>query len=49
MCQSDLSAGNGAKLPPNNAGTQGIAEQQYVASMQTGQDRQQNKQPFTTG
>jgi len=49
MCQSDLSAGNGAKLPLNNSGTQGIAEQQYIASMQTGQDRQQKKQLFTTG
>jgi len=39
--KSDLSAGNGAKLPPNNSGTQGIAEQQYIASMQTGQDKQQ--------
>jgi len=41
MCQSDLSAGNGAKLPPHNSGTQGIAEQRYIASMQTGQDKQQ--------
>ena len=33
-----------AKLPPNNSGTQGIAEHRCIASMQTGQDRQQNKQ-----
>ena len=27
--------------PPNNSGPQGIAEQRYMASMQTGQDMQQ--------
>jgi len=42
MCQQDLSADSGAELPPNK-------QQQFIASMQTGQDRQQNKQPFTTG
>ncbi len=35
--------------PTNNSGMQGIAAQQYKASMQTVQDRQQNKQPFTAG
>ena len=40
-------AGNGAKLSPNNSRTQGIAEQRYTASMQTGQDQQTIKQPFT--
>ncbi len=41
MCQLDLSADNGAQLPPNNPGTQGIAEQGYIAFTQTGQDKQQ--------
>ena len=44
MCQSDLSAGDGARWPPNNSGTQGIAEQRYTASMHTGQDQQATKQ-----
>ncbi len=35
--------------PPQQLGTQGVAEQTHVASMQTGQDRQQNKEPFATG
>ena len=38
---AQLSAGNGAKLLPNKSGTQGIAEQQNMACMQTGQDTQQ--------
>lgn len=52
ICQLDLSVGNGARLPPKDSCTEGIAEQQYKTSMQTGQEKQQTivcKQLFTCG